>query len=339
MLDSTMDRRGFVAGTAAMGAAAIATAAGVARASEAEDEKAPASGTADSAQEKQGGTASAVQNKQVADAQPGTTGDLSYLGERPQVSEADCVDTIEADVIILGGGHAGIQCAKSAAEGGLSVSVIEMLQADDDGTYYLRGEDVGHFNSQWLVDQGFGPYDTEEVVMEFAKRSGFCVNLELIRSYVENSGPMFDEMVALVPDDSDILDYGQCNVQQCADGVYPHELGGYKTWAGTAQFRGGIFEDEIPMASASRLPEFEFLPRSMPRTWARSGTTATRASRSTRTRPVPRSRASLRPTPMATMCCSGLARQPSWHQETSAATALWSGTSARRSAPWPCSTA
>ncbi|MEE8716577.1 MAG: FAD-binding protein [Coriobacteriales bacterium] len=256
----SMDRRQFVSGTvAALGTAAAAGMGGVAMAKE--SAAADGSAKADSAASDKGGTAEAVQDKKVAEAQPGTTGDLSFLGEKPQVSDADCTSMVTADVIIVGGGHAGIQCAKSAIEGGLSVAVIERLAADDDGTYYLRGEDVGHFNSQWLINQGFGPYDTEEIVMEFAKRSGFCVNLELIRSYVENSGAMFDAMVDLVPEDSDILDYGQCNVQQCADGDYPHELGGYKTWAGTAQFRGGIFEDEIPMASASRLPEFEFLAK------------------------------------------------------------------------------
>ncbi len=147
----------------------------------------------------QEGMASAVQNQEVMETSEGSSGDLSYLGDKPLVSDSDCVEIFEADVVIVGGGHAGIQCAKSAAEGGLSAAVVELLTANEGGAYYLRGEDAGHFNSQWLIDQGFGPYDTEEIVMEFAKRCGFYVNLDLVLSYVENSGPMFDAIVALVP--------------------------------------------------------------------------------------------------------------------------------------------
>lgn len=245
-----LNRRQFVAaGSLALGAVAAAGATSTALAEEksGEDEQQTAS--------------EAVASKPVMESKSGTSGDLSYLGEKPVVTDDQCVTTVTADVVIVGGGHAGIQCAKSAAEGGLSVTVIEMWSSDD-GTYYLRGEDVGHFNSQWLIDQGFGPYDTEEIVQEFAKRCGFCLNLDLVRSYVENSGAMFDAMVELVPEGNDILEYGQCNVQQCAAGTYPYVRGGYKSWAGCAQFRGGIFEEEIPMASASRLPEFEFLAKS-----------------------------------------------------------------------------
>ena len=254
----SLNRRQFVGTAGATLAVAAVGVAGAAYAEEASKQDAPA----DQNQEQGKATAAeTVQQQKTAEVKPGTMGDLSCLGEKPQVTDDMCADTIEADVIIVGGGHAGIQCAKSAVEGGLTVAVLESLPANEDGTYYMRGEDVGHFNSKWLIDQGFGPYDTEEIVMEFAKRCGFCVNIELVRSYVENSGAMFDAMVDLVPEDSDILDYGQCNVQQCAGGEYPHVLSGYKTWAGCAQFRGGIFEDEIPMASASRLPEFEFLAK------------------------------------------------------------------------------
>lgn len=238
-----LDRRQFVG-------AAGATALGVAGAS-------VMGGTAGALAEE----AASAPPKPAQVSYPGTNGDLSFMGEKPQVSDDDCVDTVTADIVIVGGGHAGIQCAKSAAEAGASVAVIERLYEDEDGEYYLRGQDVGHFNSQWLIDQGFGPYDTTEVEEEFAKRSGYCVNMDMIKSYVENSGAMFDAMVALVPEGSTILDPDQINVQQCYANEYPYVRGGYKTWAATAQFRGGILEDEISFGQNSRLPEFEMLAK------------------------------------------------------------------------------
>lgn len=256
-MDTTMNRRQFVAA----GTAAALAGAAVALPALANETAAPSSASdAKEASEAPAAGAGAPPKPQF-EQKPGTNGDLSFLGEKPVVSDDECVDVISADVVIVGGGHAGIQCAKSAAEAGLSVAVIERLGADENGDYYLRGQDVGHFNSQWLIDQGFGPYDVEEVVQEFAKRSGYCINMDLLRSYVENSGPMFDAMVALVPEDSTILDADQCNVQQCFANTYPYVRGGYKTWAGTAQFRGGILTEEVPFAQNSRLPEFEMLAK------------------------------------------------------------------------------
>lgn len=262
---TSMNRRQFVATSAAAVAGALTVAGAT---SALADEAAPSAAAeeqagSEEASAEEGGSAAGAgaPPRPQFEQKPGTNGDLSFLGEKPQVSEADCVETITADVVIVGGGHAGIQCAKSAAEAGLSVAVIEQLTADENGDYYLRGQDVGHFNSQWLIDQGFGPYDTEEIVQEFAKRSGYCVNMDILRSYVENSGAMFDAMVALVPEDSTILDADQCNVQQCYANEYPYVRGGYKTWAGTAQFRGGILTEEIPFAQNSRLPEFEMLAK------------------------------------------------------------------------------
>lgn len=259
---TTMNRRQFVAtSAAAMGAVLTTGSAAAVRADEAPADSADSEEAADAQGADAGASADGAPPKPQFEQRPGTNGDLSFLGEKPSYTEADASATYEADIVIVGGGHAGIQCAKSAIEGGASVAVIEQWAGDENGDYYMRGQDVGHFNSQWLIDQGFGPYDTEEIVQEFAKRSGYCVNMDILRSYVENSGAMFDAMVALVPDDSTILDADQCNVQQCFANEYPYVRGGYKTWAGTAQFRGGILTEEIPFAQNSRLPEFEMLAK------------------------------------------------------------------------------
>lgn len=194
-----------------------------------------------------------------------------WLGAAPETGEP--TETVECDILIAGSGHAGIQAALAAAEGGAKVVVIEMV---GEANRKVKGEDIGHVNSQWLIDQGFGPYDVGEVTAEFVKRTGGRVNAEILRKYVANSGEMFDHTAALVQwPDSRIkvtetadpavspLDPSQVIVQVpgvAADGPveYPMVRGDFKSWAAVAQFMGTIqHEAQEGVAAFSRLDEFQ----------------------------------------------------------------------------------
>lgn len=167
-----------------------------------------------------------------------------------------------ADIVIIGGGHGGTQCALAAAEGGASVIVIEGKQ---ENRFSYMGEQVGTFNSQFFIDKGYGPYDLNEIVDEICRQSSYMANRILINKYVKNSGEMLDHMVSLVPLGSTILNDDQCNIHEAyGKPRYPVTVGGCKSWAGTLQFRGGIREEadkeqgDRPV-HASRLTEFEML--------------------------------------------------------------------------------
>lgn len=194
-----------------------------------------------------------------------------WLGTAPEVGTPG--ETHDCDILVAGGGHAGIQAALAAAEGGAKVIVIETVS---ESNRKVKGEDIGHVNSQWLVDQGFGPYDVGEVTAEFVKRTGGRASAEILRKYVANSGEMFDHTADLVqwPDDRikvtstadpavSPLDPSQVIVQVpgiAADGPvsYPLVRGGYKSWAAVAQFMGTIqHEPQEGVAAFSRLDEFQ----------------------------------------------------------------------------------
>lgn len=143
----------------------------------------------------------------------------------------------------------------AAAEGGAKVHVLETAP---EKFRKVKGRDVGHVNSQWLIDQGFGPYDEGEIVDEFMHRCAGRNNAEMIKRFVYNSGETFDHMISLVnwPDDRikpvtrsnpDVspTDPSSMYVPQAAgvlDGPveYPVTQGGFKSWASTASVVGEI---------------------------------------------------------------------------------------------------
>jgi hypothetical protein len=215
---------------------------------------------------------------------PGYAGEGDWLGTAPVVADGDIASTVEVDVLVIGAGHAGLMAALSAAEAGVKVAVVEKKdEAGFQTDYWHRvGEDIGHVNSQWLINRGYGPYDTGEVVTEFVKRSGGRVNPEIVKLYVDNSGAMFDKMIetyesyadlrkerysavefeytgdnaAKVTYDfsnmlSDEMVFVQC--QQDPNTKYPIDLNGYKTWPCNAMFQGPVLHKPVnPFVSALR---------------------------------------------------------------------------------------
>jgi uncharacterized protein with FMN-binding domain len=129
----------------------------------------------------------------------GYCGPGDWLGEAPEDPES-YEDAGTYDVIVLGGGHSGVGAAFGAVDEGATVAVVEKQAwgnfVDLDGTganmsgWY--GEDIGHVNSQFLIDRGYGPFDTGAITAEFCKRAAGRVNPEIIKNFVQYSGTMFD---------------------------------------------------------------------------------------------------------------------------------------------------
>jgi succinate dehydrogenase/fumarate reductase flavoprotein subunit len=186
--------------------------------------------------------------------------DEDWLGQAPVIDDKDIATTVTVDVVICGGGHAGTQAALAAAQLGKTVAVIEKQPADK---YAFKGDDICSYNSKFMLDKGFGPYDTGEIVAEFVKRGAGRCSPEIISLFVENSGEMFDNMISLVPSTSNLLTGPQQYIVQVAYGKdkgtdYPIEQGGYKSWATTMQTIGTINPNPVNGRSGvSRLTELE----------------------------------------------------------------------------------
>ena len=189
--------------------------------------------------------------------------DEDWLGEAPVIDDAEITATYDADVVVVGGGHAGTQAALAAAQGGAKVAVLEKHA---DGEIIYRGDDICSYNSKLLESWGFGPYDLEAIVNEYVRRANGRCDTDVIRAFVYNSGEMMDNIASLVPETSNVFDYagGQCIVQigyNMKDGsYYPAEAEGYYAWASTFQSIGTQNPNPVGKAQrtgVSRLTELE----------------------------------------------------------------------------------
>ena len=241
---SELSRRSFV-GLAAAGAAAgaagvagIASGAGAApaRAAESSAADASASGASD------GKVASPAGQSEGLSSARDLYGD--WLGEAPTISDDQIVETYDYDVVVLGGGHSGTQCAKEAAKGGAKVAVLDQ-QAQDAFMFY--GEDIGTFNSQYVQKMGYGPYDEQDVLAQWERTCGYRAKPELVLTYIRNSGAMIDDALAIVQErDPDILtnmDVQQPDTGYWTDKSQPCDMGNFKTYVGTFCMRSEILDE------------------------------------------------------------------------------------------------
>ncbi|MBS5479280.1 MAG: FAD-dependent oxidoreductase, partial [Coriobacteriia bacterium] len=198
MSDSTMSRRTFVAGASAMAALAFA---GTALAEEAPAGSAagdaPAEGGAPAGEGGPGaggpggpgggpggpggGAPKDIEAAKAAAKAEGRTfgyaGAGDWLGEPEQVTVAREVN--DFDVVVIGGGHAGVQATLAAAEAGAKVALCEKNFA-----MTFLGEDIAAWNPQFNIDAGFPQYNLGEVIDEFTTRTGGRVSQEVLAAYV-----------------------------------------------------------------------------------------------------------------------------------------------------------
>jgi len=172
---------------------------------------------------------------------PGYICPEDWLGEAPVIPEEEIKATYTADVIVCGGGHAGIQAGLGAIQEGVSVMVLE---SQDPDLFSCFGDDICSYNSKFLTERGFGGYNLSDITAEYVRRGGGRVSAEIIRLFVENSGEMLDNMVSCIPETSNVFDFENHQAQvQIAYGMpdasyYPIERGGFKAWATTIQTIG-----------------------------------------------------------------------------------------------------
>lgn len=208
-LSAGIDRRGFLKAAIGVGAAAAATA-GLAGC--APKQALSASGESGAAE----------------------SGSGSWLGEPPVIEESSIVETIDSDIVIVGGGNAGVMCACAATEGGATVSVIEAQEKDT--IFYYGLHDIASINSEYVLSHGLEPIKKSEFLSEYQRRTHNKTNPRLVKKFIDNSGAMIDWLVSKAP--QEVLD--AAHVAKFTTNAQYFEMGsslnGFKCWPGYVQF-------------------------------------------------------------------------------------------------------
>ncbi|MDR2381372.1 MAG: FAD-dependent oxidoreductase, partial [Bifidobacteriaceae bacterium] len=173
------DRRSFLKGAALVGAGVAAT--GLAAACTPSD-----SGTSTEPAEP-GGSATLDTDKYPA------LGDarnpVDWLGTPPDITPADCVETVEADVVIVGTAVAGELAGFSALRQGAKVVMLER-----NGTAHISGSGMGFTNSKYQLENGVPEVDNYQLFqMLFNTLQGRC-DQALLASWVWHNGAALDEL-------------------------------------------------------------------------------------------------------------------------------------------------
>ncbi|MFD0703771.1 succinate dehydrogenase [Slackia equolifaciens] len=124
------------------------------------------------------------------------TGTMPWLGEAPTIDESAIEETVDADVVVVGLGCAGVPAARAAAEAGAKVVCLEpsaqLNSAASDMAIF-----GGETQAQWGRGDGF--MDKKTVVNMHMEECSHHTSYSIISKYYDESGAALDWFVAGSP--------------------------------------------------------------------------------------------------------------------------------------------
>lgn len=173
----SLNRRQFLGlGAAAAGTAALAGLAGCAPQTKASakssDAQAAVTGSADAA-----------------------SGELTWLGVEPSISDSDVKTTVEADVIVIGCGLAGVAAARSASEEGAKVIAFDKAEGPQS-----RSGEFAVINGGLQARWGRDGFDIDQLVNHHMDECSYKTKRGIMSKWAKNSAEVFDWYVGAKKD-------------------------------------------------------------------------------------------------------------------------------------------
>jgi len=108
------------------------------------------------------------------------------------IADADIKNTVDADVVVIGAGLAGISAALGAAEAGANVVVV-----DKNDTFAARGGHITAFNSKLQQEMGI-EVDYRQVIRDWVAWAQGRVDEDLLWQFGHKSGACMDWVIDMV---------------------------------------------------------------------------------------------------------------------------------------------
>ena len=128
------------------------------------------------------GGAVAVQDAPAVDAE----NNLDWLGTAPEITEAEIVETLDTEVLVVGAGNSGLMTAARAASAGAKVIVIEKAISSMNERHWIGAVGTKEQEAAGTV------IDKNKLVAELCKYASHRCDERLIRLWVNNSGEAID---------------------------------------------------------------------------------------------------------------------------------------------------
>lgn len=143
------------------------------------------------------GTAAAPTGEAAATCTP------AFLTPPAAIADSEISKTVEADVVIVGCGVAGLAAARAASEQGVTVAVIEKAT-----TYQYRSGQYGTYNSSVHQEHGM-EFNATAAVGALMKEMGYRPDQRVWNLWRDHSGEAFDWLLKPALDQK-LVDYIDC---------------------------------------------------------------------------------------------------------------------------------
>ena len=111
----------------------------------------------------------------------------AWLGEAPTITDADCTETVETEILVCGAGDAGMFCAMTAAQQGAKVLLIDPMEQG----FGIRCSALGAVDSS-LQKENNVEIDKMEIVNDVVHYADGVCDMRIWKMWADESGEAID---------------------------------------------------------------------------------------------------------------------------------------------------